>query len=60
MRVYGVTLDLVPPVKPDFTYPVSPEKADISLQCLCTFISSGAVDSDLVIMFGPLKKIMSW
>ena len=43
-------LALVPPVKPVDT--VAADKADISLQCLCTYISSGAGAYYLVIMFG--------
>ena len=39
-----VTIALVPPVKPVF--PVADEKADGSLRCLCTYIYSGAGDSD--------------
>ena len=48
MRFSGVILTIVPPVKP--VYPVSEDKEDIredvSLQCLCTSISSGAGASD--------------
>ena len=39
MRFSGVTLDIVPPVKPVST--VTLDKKDRSLQCLCTSISSG-------------------
>ena len=44
MRFSGVTLALVPPVKP--VSPVASEKADISLWCLCTSFYSGAGASD--------------
>ena len=40
MRIYGVTLAPVTPVKP--VSPVASDKADRSLQCLCTSISYGA------------------
>ena len=44
MRFSGVTLAIVPPVKP--ISPVAADKADGSLRCLCTYIYSGAGDSD--------------
>ena len=44
MSSSGVTLTLVPTVKP--VYPVDAEKEDVSLRCLCTSISSGAGASD--------------
>ena len=40
----GVTLALIPLVKP--VSPVSAEKSDRSLRCLCTSISYGACASD--------------
>ena len=41
MRFTGVTLDIVPLVKP--ISPIASDKADESIRCLCTSISSGAV-----------------
>ena len=55
MRFSGVTLALVPPVKPVSL--VAADKLDISLRCLCTSISSGAGASDGVIMFGPFSYV---
>ena len=50
----GVTLALIPLVKP--VSPVSAEKSDRSLRCLCTSISYGACASDWVNMFVPFLK----
>ena len=51
MRFSGVTLDLVPIVKP--VSPVAADKTDIYLRCFSTYISSGAGAYDQVIDFGP-------
>ena len=52
MLFSGVTLALVPPDKHELVSTVAPDKADISLRCLCTNIYSGAGASDLLIEFG--------
>ena len=57
---YGVTLALVPPVKPELISPVSLDKTDISARSLCNTISSGAGASDWVIEFGLFLHILSW
>ena len=57
MRFSGVTFDLFPPFKP--ASPVAVDKEYIFLLCFCTYISSGAGASDLVIMFGPFFRILS-
>ena len=54
IRFSGVTLDLVPPVKPDFT--VDEDKGyvteAVSIRYLCSTTSSGAGASDREIMVG--------
>ena len=49
MRFPGVTLDLVSPVNPEFTYK--------SVQSLSTTSTYGSGDSDLVIKSGPLINL---
>ena len=58
MRFSGVTLALVPPIKP--VYPVASDKEDRSLRCLWTSIPSGAGASGWEIMFCPFFHILYW
>ena len=46
MRFSSVILVLVLPVKPELASTIDTEKANVSLQILCTNISSGAGASD--------------
>ena len=60
MSFYGVTLDLVPRIKPELIIPVATNKADIPIRCLCTTISSGAGAYDWVNIISPFLHILSW
>ena len=57
MRFYGVTPALVPPVK--HVSNVATDKQNMSLWCMCTYISFGAGGSDSLIMLGTFIYILS-